>query len=344
MTSRRPGLRLGLLFAALGLAACQPQPASGQAAPLVLERTIPLPGVAGRIDHLAVDPAGKRLFVAELGSGQVEALDLASGRSLGRITGLPEPQGIAFLPARDEIVVASGGDGVARFYRAADLMLAGQVALGGDADNVRVEPGSGAVIVGYGSGALARIDPQTRKVTATVRLPAHPEGFQLAGDRAWVNLPDAGRIGVVSLAGGGGPTFWRNPYRFNFPLAHDAASQSVAAVYRLPARLVLFDDASGAQRQTLATCGDADDVFFDGPRRRIYVVCGGGRVDVFKKKGAAFASLTPVRTRSGARTGLYAPTLDRLFVAARAAGGKEAAILVFRPGETLARPESARRP
>ena len=33
-------------------------------APLVLERTIALKGVTGRIDHLAVDLARKRLFVA----------------------------------------------------------------------------------------------------------------------------------------------------------------------------------------------------------------------------------------------------------------------------------------
>jgi len=60
----------------------------------------------------------KRLFVAELGNGSVEAIDLASGRSLGRVTGLSEPQGVGYLPRQDELAVATGGDGMLRFYRA----------------------------------------------------------------------------------------------------------------------------------------------------------------------------------------------------------------------------------
>lgn len=36
--------------------------------PLRLERTIPLPDVQGRIDHLAMDLSGERLFVAALGN------------------------------------------------------------------------------------------------------------------------------------------------------------------------------------------------------------------------------------------------------------------------------------
>ena len=48
---------------------------------LVLERTIPLKGVSGCIDHMAVDLRHDRLFVAELGNGTVDAILLASGRS-----------------------------------------------------------------------------------------------------------------------------------------------------------------------------------------------------------------------------------------------------------------------
>jgi hypothetical protein len=67
--------------------------------------------VVGRIDHLAYDARRGRVFVAELGNGTVEGVDLATGRVIGRIGGLKEPQGLAFLPGRDELAVASGGDG-----------------------------------------------------------------------------------------------------------------------------------------------------------------------------------------------------------------------------------------
>jgi len=273
-----------------------------------------------------------RLFVAELGNGSVEALDLATGRSAGRITGLKEPQGLAVLSDRDELAVASGGDGTVRFYRAGDLAPVGALSVGGDADNLRVDPASGRLLVGAGSGALITIDPASRKVVATSPLPAHPESFQLDGARAFVNLPDAGQIAVVDLSAGRTLAGWRNPGpKWNFPLAIDPADRSVAVVYRLPARLVRWNPATGQVVQTLRVCGDADDLFFDPPRHRLYVVCGQGAVDVFAATGAGYAPAGRLPTRGGARTGLFVPTLDRLFVAARAQGGQDAAILVLKP-------------
>jgi YVTN family beta-propeller protein len=296
-----------------------------------LERAIPLKGVSGRIDHLALDVAGRRLFVAELGNGSVEAIDLASGRSVGRITGLTEPQGLAYLPSRNELVIATGGDGAVGFYRASDMALVGTVAVGADADDVRVDAKSGAVVVGWGSGALAVIDPATRTVVRNIPLTAHPEGFQLRGQRAFVNLPEAGGIGAIDTAAGRQIAKWPNGHlAFNFPLALDGGGETLAVVYRLPARLVLMAADTGQVRQTLDTCGDADDLFFDDARRRIYVVCGSGAVDVFEGLSSGYVHAARVSTRGGARTGLFSPELDRLFVAARATGTEGAAVLVYR--------------
>jgi hypothetical protein len=299
--------------------------------PLVQERAIPLPQAAGRIDHLTIDEARGRLFVAELGAGAVEALDLASGRSLGRVTGLQEPQGVGYLPGRDELAVATGGDGMLRFYRTADLAQVGAIKLGEDADNVRIDPQTGRVLVGYGR-ALAVVDPAARRVIANIPLPAHPEAFQIRGGRVIVNLPQAGAVAVLDLASGREIARWRNPGpHFNYPMALDGEAGLVAAVYRLPARLVLFSLATGHAEQQLATCGDADDVDFDARRTRLYVVCGEGAVEAFPRSGSGFSPAGRLATRRGARTGLYSPRLDRLFVAARAQGGQPAAILVLRP-------------
>jgi DNA-binding beta-propeller fold protein YncE len=323
---------LACIAALFGVFACAPRPAAG-APPLILERTIPLPGVSGRIDHLAIDPEGGRLFLAELGNGSVEAIDLASGRSLGRIGGLKEPQGLGYVPQRDELVVATGGDGMVRFYRAADLKPAGALKLGADADNVRVRP-TGQVFVGYGK-ALAVIDPAARRVVRTIPLPAHPEGFHLQQDRAYVNVPDAGAVTVVDVAQGREIARWRNPGpHFNFPMALEREAREVAVVYRFPAKLVLFTAATGAVEQQLDTCGDADDVFFNRTETRLYVICGSGAVDVFDRRRTGYAPAARVPTRQGARTGLFSVELDRLFVAARARGSEPAAILVFRPGGT----------
>ena len=308
-------------------AACGSQPVpGGQAAPLVLERSISLKGVRGRIDHLAIDLQHRRLFVAELGNGSVEAIDLARGVSLGKITGLKEPQGLAYLPAQDELAVASGGDGSVRFYRAGDLKPDGVMEVGGDADNMRVDA-SGRVVGGYGSGALAVVDPVSRKVVAKLDLPAHPESFRIEGGKVFVNLPDAKQIAVGDLASGRITATWPAAHLWNFPMALDAESRTLAIVYRLPARLQLLDAASGVVKLDQKTCSDADDVFFDASRHRVYVTCGEGTVAVVDL--AHPGQSVSVATRSGARTGLFVPEMDRLFVAARA-GGEDAAVLVYR--------------
>jgi hypothetical protein len=320
------------LLGALGLAACSPQAAVGQPAPLVLEQTIALPGVTGRIDHLALDLKRQKLFVAGLGAGVVEAVDLAAGRVVGRVRGLAEPQGLAVLPDPGLLAVATGGDGALRFYREDDLSPAGELRLGDDADNVHAVPGANQVVVGYGSGALATVDAQTRRVTASTPLPAHPEGFQLVNATAYVNLPDAGAIGVADLSVGRVIATWpTRGRRWNFPLAIDPTSGDVAVVYRLPARLALLDPKTGGERAAAETCGDSDDLFFDEARARIYVACGDGHVDVFTRQPDGLRRIAHIATSAGARTALFSPKRDRLYVAARATGGKPAAILVLRP-------------
>jgi len=310
-------------------------PARSAGPPLVLERTIPLDGVVGRIDHLAIDLGRRRLLVAELGNGSVDLIDLRSGKAVQRITGLREPQGVAYLPGPDLIAVASAGDGSLRLFKGADGSPAGVVELGDDADNIRVDPATGHAIVGYGEGGLAVIDAAAGRKIADIRLPAHPEGFQLRprDRRLFVNVPDAREIAAVDLGSARQVATWRVPEaEANFPMAIDDAGDLLAVAFRRPARLVLLDANSGSTKAILPTCGDADDLFFDRIRRRIYVSCGAGTVDIFQDGADGYRRTATIDTAPGARTALFVPALDRLFVAARAStSGSPAAILVFRP-------------
>jgi YVTN family beta-propeller protein len=302
---------------------------------LTLERTIPLTNVTGRIDHMAVDLRRGRLFVAELGNNTVDVVDLATGGVVHRINGLREPQGIGYTPDADVIAVANAGDGSVRLYQGGDFAPAGRVDLGDDADNVRLDPRTGKFLVGYGSGGIVILDPKSGAILARAALPAHPEGFRVDKDgrRALVNVPDAGQIAVLDLTTGKQTATWRVPdLRANFPMALDEARGLLAVVYRSPARLVLLDSGTGSVKASLETCGDSDDVFFDGRRPRIYVSCGSGSVDVFRADGDGYRAAASIATKSGARTSLFVPELDRLFVARRAGPlGSEASLLVFRP-------------
>jgi YVTN family beta-propeller protein len=311
--------------------------AAEPAMPLVVERTIALQGVSGRIDHLAIDLGRKRLFVAELGNGTVDVIDLASASVIRRIEGLKQPQGVAYAPAVDVLAVASAGDGSVRLYRGDGLSPAGRIDLRDDADNIRLDARTGNLVVGYGSGGLAVIDPGKPSLVSRIPLRAHPEGFQLDPERrrAFVNVPDAHQIAVVDLEAGRQISTWQMPDpSANFPMALDPARGSAAVVFRTPARLVMFDVNTRMPVSTLAACGDADDVFFDSRRHRVYVTCGAGTADAWQQDGASYRHLQSLKTASGARTSLFVPELDRLFVAARAGFfgmGSDAAILVVRP-------------
>ena len=303
------------------------------AAPLVLEAKIPLGQVNGRIDHFGIDAKRQRLFVAELGNNSVSVVDLTAGKILRRITGLSEPQGVAYVPFTDGIFVANAGDGSVRVLRGEDLTAAERLELGDDADNVRVDTAHKRVLVGYGKGALAVIDPVRLSKTADIRLKAHPEGFQIdeTGTEVFVNVPGAHEIVVADLATGSTQSLPTQGAGSNFPMAIDGAGHRVLAVFRRPPTLMALASQDGHVVAKAETCGDADDVFVDPKRRHVYVSCGEGVVDVLEPGEAGYRRMARVPTVPGARTSLFVPELDRLFVAVRAASHEPAAIWVFRP-------------
>lgn len=176
----------------------------------------------------------------------------------------------------------------------------------------------------------------TRHKVGDIRLAGHPESFQLDSktDRVFANVPDARQVVVADLKSYKQVAVWKTPgLTANFPMALDVTTGELAIVFRNPAKLTLWNVATGAMTENLDTCGDADDVFFDGKRGRIYVSCGSGAIDVVQRGRDGLRLAERVPTYSGARTSLFVPEFDRLFVAVRARGsGFGAAILEFRPG------------
>ena len=303
-------------------------------APLALEAKIPLGAVTGRIDHFAFDPDRQLLFVAELGNDSVGVVDLKERKVLHRITGLSEPQGVAYHPATTTLYIANAGDGSLRLYQAPAFTLLGSIALGADADNIRIDPWRNRVIVGYGKGGLAVIDPASRRKIADMPLDGHPESFQFdaTGSRIFVNVPDASRIASLDAVSGRQVSILESAgARSNFAMAVDADAHRVIIAFRNPARLVVFGTAAGERVASVETCRDADDVFVDARRRRIYVSCGEGVIDVIAPAGGGYERIARIPTVAGARTSLFVPVNDRLYLGVRASGAEPAAIWEFRP-------------
>jgi YVTN family beta-propeller protein len=301
--------------------------------PLQLEAKIPLGDVRGRIDHMAADLKRQRLFVAELGNDTVGVVDLAKRSVIQRITGLKEPQGVGYDAPTDTLFVANARDGSVRLFEGADYKAAGRIELGSDADNVRIDPAAKRVLIGYGAGALAVVDPSARSKISDVSLKAHPESFQIDHDagRVFVNVPEARAVAVLDEASGKQIATWPMDKGGNFAMAVDRDRRQILVVFRSPPELAVFSATDGRRVAAVDTCGDVDDAFVDQKRNRVYVSCGAGFVDVLEINGAVYRRTARIPTAPGARTSLFVPELDQLLVAARATSAEPATIWMFRP-------------
>jgi DNA-binding beta-propeller fold protein YncE len=322
------------LIVYLALAMAIPSARGAREAALELVATIPMPAVKGRIDHLAVDLKRHRLFVAALGNDTVEVLDVEHNRHEKSVSGFGEPQGVLYLPESNRLYVTNGSGGRVDVLDGASLAPIKRIAKLDDADNVRYDAAQGKVVIGYGKGALHMLDAGSSESAGDIHLSGHPESFQLErnGTRIFVNVPDARHVAVVDRVKREVVATWQTPgARANFPMALDEAERRLFVGARSPALMLVYDTDGGKVVAKAPIGGDTDDIFFDVERKRVYVICGEGRVDVFRQESADhYAQEGSVRTAARARTGLFVPGEGRLYVAAPSVDGTPARILVYR--------------
>jgi YVTN family beta-propeller protein len=301
--------------------------------PLKLRTTVVLHGVEGRIDHFAFDPAGERLFVCALGNNTVEVIDLRSSQRIHSITGLGSPQGIAYIPESNRLFVANDKGGVCNIYDGKSLQPVGQFSLKDDADNVRYDVATKQIYVGFGSGGIAIINSAEGKQVGSIKLAAHPEAFELEqhGNHIFANVPNARQVAVIDREKREVITRWNTGLAFgNFPMALDEADHRLFIGCRLPSKLVVLNTDAGDVVAKIDISGDCDDVFYDGKRHRVYAICGAGKIDIIEQADAnTYNASAKIDTAKGARTGLFVPERDTLFVAVPHGGSQQAEIRCY---------------
>ncbi|MCX6570439.1 MAG: YncE family protein [Candidatus Aminicenantes bacterium] len=306
---------------------------AGQTPALKLLKIIPLPGVAGRFDHFALDIKGNRLFVAALGNNTLEAIDLMAGDRIQSIPGLGKPTGVLFLPDLNRLFLACGDDGNVRVFDAATLRLLKTISGLEDADNMRFDAKAGLIYVGYAAGALAVIEAAKAEHIGDIKLAGHPESFQLEknGGRIFVNVPDAQHIAVVDRGRGAVKATWpMADIQANFPMALHEAGHRLFVGCRDPARLVVFDTETGKRVADIGISGDIDDLFYDAAGRCLYASCGEGFLDVIAQKDVdRYERVERIVTAPGARTAYFSPELKEFYLAVPERKSQKAEIRVF---------------
>jgi hypothetical protein len=331
------GFALGLCCSIAPLLyAQQTQSESDVIRPMVLTEAIPLEGVKGRFDHFAT--SGKLLFVSALGNNTVEVIGISSRTLEHTITGVPNPQGVAYAPDVNKLFVASS-KGKLYIYDGTSFDLITSIDFHGDVDNLRYDAVKKRVYVGYGDeeeAAIGTVDATTNKrLDEQYKTGAHPESFQLetSGPHIYVNLPDLKQIAVIDRTNGN-IARWPLSIEHNFPMALNEEDHRLFVATHEPARMAVFDTNTGKMIAALPSVQDADDLYFDASRKRIYMAGGEGFIYVFQQKDADhYELLTKIATSLGARTAGYfgkgKKGFDRFFLAVPARADHGAEIWIY---------------
>ncbi len=203
------------------------------------------------------------------------------------------------LFARHRSHCVSSQSGKLRFYDAESHSLVKTLDFGdrANADNMRYDPVSRLLYVGYGKGphgAVAAVDPAKMERLQEYQLGCHPESFQLEqnGSRIFVNLPDQEAFGVIDRKSNA-ITKWPSGNKNSHSLAFDETSHRLFTAALQPGGLTVVDADSGHIITSLPCVLGVDDLWFDAVRKRIYA-SGTGAIDIFQQQDADH--YTPIAT------------------------------------------------
>lgn len=307
--------------------------------PLTLQQTISLPGVTGKFDHLAIDTADNLLFITAGTNHSVEVIDLKTDKIRQSITGLGKPHGLAWDAATGSLYLSDGLLGELRVYKGTPLALVGKIKLSDDADDMAFDETRHLLFVGHGGKDAANppkvaiVNTRDFSLVENVSTAAHPEGLAIdpQSGRIFANIADSGEVAAVDPSSKSVVAHWKlTKAADNVPMAFDGEDQLLFVACRTPGMLIALDASTGKEIANQPTADGADDLFYDPALRRVYVISGAGEVDSYQvDKAKNLHPLEVVPTSAGAKTALFVPAQNLLYVGVPGVGGKPAEIRVY---------------
>jgi hypothetical protein len=187
---------------------------------------------------------------------------------------------------------------------------------------------SGAADRGSGTHLLNIIDTKTFKQIGEITLPGrHSEAMSIdrKGKKLYVNLSSTNEIGVVDLDTRELLAKWPVPEaEVENSMALDETNHRLFIATRKPPKFFVFDTDSGKVVTVLPCAGINDDMWFDSGRKRIYVT-GTDVASVFRQNDADhYEQIAEVPTGYRAKTSVFVPELNRLYIAVSGKGKPDA--------------------
>jgi hypothetical protein len=317
------------------------------AQPLTLLQTIAMPEVPSGpyADHMALDVKGQRLFTTPQAQKAVVVLDLKAGKVVHTIRGFVNPHAILYREDRNRLFVTDGS-GALVVLDASSYRRIRSIHLEPYADGIGYDPGAGALYVSNGGAEAGKayslisvIDTATEAKVGDIRIEAPALEAMVVNQgqqRLYVNMPDNNLIGIVDLKKRALIDTWPLKLaRRNEAFALDAEHHLLYVGCNegdVRGSLLVVDTRTGKELQKLPLGSWVDSMSIDTRRHRVYASTGIGAV--FSYERGADERVRPLPgtdTAVMARTSLFSPELDRLFVMVPHLGWTSAKVLVFKP-------------
>lgn len=327
----------------VGCVNAQDKATSEKSAPLTLEKTIPIVGIAGDFDHFAADLEENRLFLAAEEHKTVEVFSLPSAARAGTLKGFDTPHGLLYLPEKKELFVIDGGEGGScKVVDTKTNSIKKTIPLSPDADALAYDSSNHLLYVtnggkeaGHDFSMISIIDTEKEEKVGDIKVPSsnlESMTIEKSGDHIYVNMRDKNQVGVIDLKNRAFQASWQlKSVNFNTPMQLDEAHHRLFIAGRNPGKFGVLDTETGKEVASLAIPNGADDMSYDAASGRIYVACGEGFVAVIQQTDADHYALeSKVPSGSKGKVGLLVPSLHHYFVVTTKQGASPAKLLVFK--------------
>jgi DNA-binding beta-propeller fold protein YncE len=300
--------------------------AAQNADPLKLAAKYEMPAsVKGRFDHLGIDIGGNRLFVVAEEAQQVLVFDLASGKFIRDIK-VDHPHAVLYREDLNRIYITDEGKGVLNIYDGKTYDPVKTVALKVDADSIGYDPATKYLYIDNGGDnahekftMLSVVDTTAGSKLADIKIDGdtlEAMALEKSGDRLFLNNPAKNEVEVIDRKANKLVASW--PVKLGKSNATMALDEPVHRLFVgcRSGAIVVFDSQTGKELQALPVGKGVDDLMFDPASKRIYAASGGtGAVEVYKETDPDhYQSLGHIPSGPGAKTGLFVPQLNRIFV------------------------------
>jgi DNA-binding beta-propeller fold protein YncE len=271
----------------------------------------------GGFDYIVFEPSADRLYVSH--GTDVDVLDAASGKVLGKVEDTPGVHGISIVPKLHRGFTTNGGDSTVSVFDTNTFKTIKKISVPKDPDFTFYDPKTDRVFVCHGDAAIiTAIDPEKESAIGKVDLGGGAEAAVVDGKgNGFVNLEESAEVVKFDPEGLTAKAKWPiTGCKTPTGLAMDTSTSRLFIGCR--SKVLAVMDANNGKVITTLPIGDrVDAVAFDADHHLIFASNGGGTVSVIKQDTAdSYSSEGDIPTQPSAKTMAFDPKSNRLFLSA----------------------------